>query len=77
MNIRVSGVSFNFNYLDKPILKDYELALNNAKAVFELHRELDIPKLDFLNIGGGFSMMNNQKDGNFIELAYYLTKVID
>ena len=77
MKLRVKGVSFNFSHQDLPNLEDYINALRNVREVFEQSAEIEMPKLDFINIGGGFTMANTDKNGNFVELAYNLSKVID
>ena len=36
LNISIKGVSFNFQEEGEPNFEDYSVALNNAKAVFDL-----------------------------------------
>ena len=49
-------------------------ALKNCKAIFEIVEKLKMPKLTLLNIGGGFSMFN---DECFMDLGRKLSRIID
>jgi hypothetical protein len=45
--------------------------------VFDQQEQLGLPKLTFLNIGGGFSMVPNDENESFMELASKLSSLIE
>ena len=79
--MKVRGVAFHVGSGGSS-LKSYMSAIDDARRLFNLAEELDMPKFDLLNIGGGFSCDSenyNVKENNFRlvapKVAEYIKKV--
>lgn len=76
MELNCIGVSFHVGTGGVSI-NAYEDSIKNARKIFDMAEGLGMPKMNFLDLGGGYSMINPSKNNNFEIVAPQISKVLD
>jgi ornithine decarboxylase len=63
LRMKIRGVAFHTGS-GGVTFKAYESSIVNAHRIFERAKELGLKQMDFLDIGGGFTMIHDQSDKN-------------
>lgn len=76
LGLRVKGASF---HVGSGGVKagEYEQCLIDVKKIFNMAEKLGLPKMDFLDIGGGFTYILPGSGKNFNEVALQIGSMID
>jgi len=76
LGLRVKGVAFHTG--SGGVTYDaYESSLKNARKVFNLAAEMKMEPMDFLDIGGGFTMVAEMQAKNFEVVAPIIAGLVD
>ena len=64
LDMRIKGVAFHVGSGGVGV-KAYASSIINARKIFDRAVELELPEMDFLDLGGGFSMVHPEPENNF------------
>ena len=77
LNLRVKGVAFHTGSGGVSI-EPYLNSLKDARKVFDMAKDMGLPEMDLLDIGGGFTQCLEQEEGkNFDQVAPRIANMID
>lgn len=68
LNLRIKGVSFHVG-TGGVCFETYLSSIKNARMVFDLAEKLGMEKMDLLDIGGGYTLLNPMEVNNFVTVA--------
>ena len=76
IGVKIIGASFHVGSGGVPS-GEYEKVLLDVRKVFDMAIEIGLPKMNFLDIGGGFTYIFPGTGKNFDEVAPIIGKLID
>ena len=76
LGINIKGVSFHCG-TGGVSYESYESSLRSARQIFDMVDKMGLKKMDFLDIGGGFSCFAPNESGNFEYVAPKISALID
>ena len=76
LGLKVTGVAFHTGS-GGVTFTSYETSLNNARKIFNMAKSMGMPEMTFLDIGGGFTMIHEDKVKNFPFVAPLIGKLVD
>jgi|TARA_B110001450_G_C17373291_1_gene380574 diaminopimelate decarboxylase len=66
-HVGTGGVSF----------ASYDASIRNARMIFDAAKKLGMQKMDFLDLGGGWSQIHPNVDNCFVSVGTKVAKLID
>ena len=76
LGLRIKGVAFHTGS-GGVTFESYKTSIMNARAIFDMAQGLGLQEMDFLDIGGGFSLICPNTGKNFDEVAPMIGKLLD
>ena len=76
LGMRIKGVAFHTGSGGVTIVS-YEQSLRNARKVFDMAESIGLEPMDFLDLGGGFTLIHAEKIKNFPYVAPLIGKLLD
>jgi len=74
--MRIKGVAFHTGS-GGVTFESYRSSLVNARAIFDMAQGLGLKEMDFLDIGGGFTLIYPGTGKNFDEVAPMISNLLD
>ena len=76
LNLRVKGVAFHTGS-GGVTFESYDCSIRNARKIFDMAKSMGMPEMDFLDLGGGFTLIHDEKIKNFPYVAPLIGKLLD
>lgn len=76
LGLTIIGVAFHAGS-GGVTLPSYDLSIRNARKIFDMAKEMGLRKMDFLDIGGGFTLIHDEDEKNFHYVGPQVGKILD
>lgn len=76
LNLHIKGVAFHTGS-GGVSFESYEESLRNIRKIFDKAEEMGLKKMDFLDIGGGFTLINPEEGKNFTDVAKLIEDMLN
>lgn len=76
LNMHIKGVAFHTGS-GGVTFSSYESSLKNIRKIFDMAKQKGLKEMDFIDIGGGFTLICPGTGKNFNEVAPLISKTLD
>ena len=76
LGLTIIGVAFHAGS-NGVTLPSYDLSIRNARRIFDMAKEMGLREMDFLDIGGGFTLIHDEDEKNFHYVGPQVGKILD
>jgi len=76
LGLRVKGVSFHVG-TGGVSFDAYDASIRNARMIFDQAKKLGMQKMDFLDLGGGWSLLHPNVENSFVTVGSKVAKLLD
>jgi len=76
IEMRIKGIAFHTGS-GGVTQKAYNAQIQKARKIFDRALEIGLPEMDFLDIGGGFTMVHKDQEKNFNFVAPIISSLLD
>lgn len=76
LGLRVKGVSFHVG-TGGVSFDAYDASIRNARMLFDQAKKLGMPNMDFLDLGGGWSLLHPKAENSFVTVGSKVAKLLD
>lgn len=76
LGLKVKGVSFHVG-TGGVSYNAYEASIRNARMIFDQAEKLGMQKMDFLDLGGGWSLLHPNIENSFVSVGMKVATLLD